>query len=408
MRQRIVITGLGLVTPIGIGIEQFYSSLMAGKEGVDEIEYFDTSKMAYKMACEVKGFDISNYFSDKRLEAMGRSSQLAAAAAQMALGDSGLEPERLSGDEIGVTIGTGLGEIQLLEKIDKALISSENIDVSPLSREYIKSTISGNIASLFGLKGPNCLLTTACSAGNDAIIHAAMQLELSRASIMVAGGVDPLSRIAFTGFARLNSMEKEHCRPFDKERKGIIVGEGAAVVILEKLESALERGAPIYAELAGYATSCDAHHITMPDPSPTSGVVRAIRGALNSAGMAPGDVDYISAHGTGTLANDRVESGAIKEVFKDEAPRIPVSSIKSMTGHTGGAAGAMGVAASLLAIKNGVVPPTVNYKLADPDCPLDYVPSVKREQKVDVVLNNSFAFGGNNSCLVLSGYRKES
>jgi 3-oxoacyl-[acyl-carrier-protein] synthase II len=326
---------------------------------------------------------------------MGKGSQFAVTAASEALEDAGIFDGITN--RIGVSLGTTGGEIQILEKINQDRFDGRNV----YAREFLPhpcQNIPANVARIFGLHGPNLMIPTACAAGNYAIGYACDLIRSNRAEVMLAGGADPFSKVAFTGFARLGAIAPEKCQPFDKNRKGMMVGEGAGILVLETYERARNRGVEPYAEVIGYGLSCDGYHMTTPHPEGI-GAIAAMEKALQAAGIEPGEVDYINAHGTGTPANDRSEAIAIKKVFKDR--KILVSSIKSMIGHTMGAASAIETIACALALKNGIVPPTVNYENPDPECDVDCVPNTPREVAIRIALNNAYAFGGNNSSLVL-------
>ncbi len=399
--RRVVITGVGMVTPIGIGRERFWPAALSGASGVTEIERFDTSRYKVHQGCEVHDFDFEGIVGAPPPSGMGRASQLAVAATHLALADAGLGGGGNEEATVGVSVGTTCGEIQILEQADQARVS-DGEDAIPWQtlRHHPAAMIPAHIAHWLGLSGPNVMIPTACAAGNYSIGWAFDAIRFGRADAMLAGGTDPFSRVAFTGFARLGSVAPERCQPFDRGRRGILVGEGAGIVVLESLDGALTRGAPILAEMLGYAISADGHHMTAPDPE-GDGISRAIGLALESARIAPAEVDYINAHGTGTPVNDKVETRAIKRVFGRHAYELCVSSTKSMIGHTMGAASAIEAITSVLALRHGVVPPTMNYETPDPDCDLDYVPNAARRRSLTVALNNAIAFGGNNSCLVL-------
>jgi len=400
--RRVVITGLGVVSSIGIGWKGFWESLIAGKSGISRISSFDTSDFERHYGGEVKDFRAEQFIDKRKLRTMGRASQLAIATSRLALEDSGLNMKILPREKAGVCIGTTMGEAQILEEMDKIWTDKgdKHIDNRIISL-YPSSIIPITVANEFKLKANSFLFSNACAAGNYSIGHALDLIKSRRADFMLAGGVDAFSRINLTGFSRLFAMAPEKCQPFDKNRKGMIVGEGAGILILEPLESALKRKAKIYAEVLGYGLSCDAYHMTS---STVDGLTRCMKKALKEAGINSEDVDYISAHGTGTQQNDKTESAAIKEVFNNRAKKIPVSSIKSMLGHTMGAAAAIEAITCCLAIKEGTIPPTINYETSDPECDIDCVPNQARKQEVGVVLNNSYAFGGNNACLVLKKY----
>jgi 3-oxoacyl-[acyl-carrier-protein] synthase II len=401
MHSRIVVTGIGVVTSIGTGREQFWENLLAGRCGISVVESFDTTAYGVHRGGEVKGFDAPRHL--RRLDAsrMGRASQFAAAAARRALEDAGVEPESLDPLRAGVSMGTTSGEPREVERFDDAYVTKglEKVGAEFIGR-YPCHLISAHVAEELGFAGVNMMIPTACAAGNYAIAHAFDVLRAGRADLMLAGGSDAFSRITYTGFARLGAVAPERCQPFDRNRKGMIPGEGAGVLVLETLKRAHSRGARVYAEVAGYGLSCDAHHMTAAHPE-GDGAARAMRRALEESGTRPEEVSYISAHGTGTATNDRLETIAVKRLFREHAYRVPVSSVKSMLGHTMGAASAIEAAVCALAVHTDRVPPTINLEEPDPECDLDYVPNRAREHTVSVAMNNAYAFGGNNASLVL-------
>jgi len=401
MQSRIVVTGIGVVTSIGTGREQFWTNLLAGRCGISVVESFDTAAYGVHRGAEVKGFDASRHL--RRLDAarLGRASQFAAAAARLALADAGLEPESLDPLRAGVSLGTTSGEPLEVERFDDSYVTKEldRVGAEFIGR-YPCHLISAHVAEELGFAGVNMMIPTACAAGNYAIAHAFDVLRAGRADLMLAGGSDAFSRITYTGFARLGAVAPERCQPFDRNRKGMIPGEGAGVLVLESLKRARARGARVYAEVAGYGLSCDAHHMTAAHPE-GDGAARAMRQALEESRTLPEEVSYISAHGTGTATNDRLETIAVKRLFKEHAYRVPVSSVKSMLGHTMGAASAIEAAVCALAVQTNRIPPTVNLEEPDPECDLDYVPNRAREHTVSVAMNNAYAFGGNNASLVL-------
>lgn len=394
---RIVVTGLGLVTPVGTGREEVWEALLAGRSGIRPVESFDTSRFTTHLGAEVPNFRPDLRTLDPART--GRASQLAATAARMALEDAGLGSKDVAPERGGVAMGTTSGEPLEVERFDDRYLAGELDQVGPefISR-YPCHMIAAHVAREVGFTGVNTMIPTACAAGNYAIAHATDVLRAGRADVMLAGGADSFSRITYTGFHRLGAIAPERCQPFDKNRKGMVPGEGAAVLVLETLDRARARGARIYAELAGYGLSCDAHHMTAAHPE-GDGAARAMERALADAGLNSEDVSYISAHGTGTPTNDRLETIAVKRVFREAAPLIPMSSIKSMIGHTMGAASAIEAAVCALAVATGRIPPTVN--LEEPEDDLDYVPNTAREQPVGVAMNNAYAFGGNNASVIL-------
>ncbi|HEV3469716.1 MAG TPA: beta-ketoacyl-[acyl-carrier-protein] synthase family protein [Pyrinomonadaceae bacterium] len=401
MRPRVVITGIGLVTPVGAGRERVWDNLLAGRSGVTPVESFDAARYGVRFGAEVKDFRPGDYLPDTDASSMGRASQFAVAAARMALADAGVAPGDLEPGRAGVSMGTTSGEPREVERFDDLRLAGEEGRLgAEFAARYPCHRIPANVAGALGLSGVNLMTPAACAAGNYAIAYAADALAAGRADLMLAGGSDSFSRITYAGFARLGAIAPERCQPFDRNRRGMIPGEGACVLVLETLRRAARRGARAYAEVAGYGLTCDAHHMTAAHPE-GDGAARVMAAALADAGLRPEDVDYISAHGTGTPTNDRLETVAVKRLFKEHAYRVPMSSIKSMIGHTMGAASAVEAAVCALAVREGRVPPTVNLEEPDPECDLDYVPGRARELRVDVAMNNAYAFGGNNSSLVL-------
>jgi 3-oxoacyl-[acyl-carrier-protein] synthase II len=400
MQPRVVITGIGLVTALGQTPDEFWGRLLSGMSGISKVESFDTSRYRVHCGAEIKSPLPSS--GPRRLDSaeIGRGSQFAIAAAAGALRDGGLDTEDEFGERFGVCIGTTSGEPQEIESYDDGhLTGLADQGGRALLFRYPCHVIAANVAAEFGIAGDVSVVPAACAAGNYAIAHAVDALRSGRVDGMLAGGADCFSRITFSGFARLGAIAQERCQPFDLNRQGMIPGEGAALLLLERLETAQRRRARIYAEVAGYGLSCDAHHMTAAHPEGT-GAVRAMELALADARVDRRDVSYICAHGTGTRTNDRVETLAVKKVFtRDGAP--PLSSIKSMLGHAMGAASAIEAAACALAVASDHVPPTINFCDPDPECDLDYVPNAYREMPVRVVMNNAYAFGGTNSSLLL-------
>ena len=404
-RDRIVITGVGIVSSLGIGKEEFWDSLSKGRSGVSEVSSFDTSSFQTHLGGEVKRFDYRRWIDGELPNESARATQFLIAASSLAYADAGWALDGLRDVRTGVCVGTNMGEIQALERIDEALARNQETSISSeLVRAYAEPCLSSRVMRKFGFSGPSIVIPTACSAGNFAIGYAYDLLRLGRADVMFAGGVDPFSRIAFTGFNRLFAVTKSRCSPFDKNRSGIVVGEGCGTLILERLNGALSRGAVPYAEVLGYGLSCDAFNMVAPT---VGGIVSAMSAALRSCGKIPRDVDYICAHGTGTIANDKTESAAVNQLFRDQRPdRVPISSIKSMLGHTMGAASAIEAIACALSIRHSLIPPTINFETPDPECDVDCVPNESRHKELNIVLNNSFAFGGNNASLVLGKITK--
>ena len=402
MNGRIVITGLGVVSSIGIGKAQFWKALIQGRSGISKITSFDTSEFPTHFGGEIKDFQPETFIHPRKIPRMGRTSLLAIAAAKMAVEDSRLALQQLNRERIGVCFGSTMGESQIIQLLDEAWVKQGEAGLKPgLIPQCPCNAVASNLAMEIGLKGPNYVITNACAAGNFSIGYAFDLLRADEADMMLAGGADAFSRIAFTGFNRMLAVAPQKCQPFDKNRKGIMVGEGAGMLILEPLENALSRKAEIYAEILGYGVSCDAHHMTAPE---SNGISVCLTNALRESRILPQDIDYINAHGTGTPANDREECLAIKKVFGEFYRKIPVSSIKSMLGHTMGAASAIETIACCLSVKEGIIPPTINYETPDPECDIDCVPNAARRQRTDIALNNSSAFGGNNACLVLKKF----
>ncbi len=403
----VVVTGIGMVTSIGTGRHQFWNALLAGRCGFGPVKSFDTSRYSVHLGAEIEGFKPEEYVRRLDPRSIGRSSQLAIAAARLALADASLDLASIDLERAGVCAGTTSGEPHFIERFDECYVQGELSKVGPeFITRYPCHVVPGHVAMELGLAGEAMMIPTACAAGNYAIAHASDLLRAGKASFMLAGGADSFSRITYTGFARLGAIAPEVCQPFDRNRKGMVPGEGAAMLLLELKTDALARGAHIYCEVAGYGLSCDAHHMTAAHPQ-GDGAARAIKMAMERSGITTEEVDYISAHGTGTATNDRLETVAVKKTFGKHAYRIPISSIKSMLGHTMGAASAIEATVCALTITEGRIPPTVNWKEPDPECDLDYVPNVARECNVRVAMNNAYAFGGNNSSLIFRAMQPE-
>jgi 3-oxoacyl-[acyl-carrier-protein] synthase II len=397
--RRVVITGLGVISSIGIGKNDFWQGLLQGKSGISPISDFSTEKHFTHNGGEVKIFDPAGFLEQDRLMSMNRATQMALASAKLAIEDSLLTAGTLSAATVGVSHGTTLGAAQAIEDINDLLLSKK-----ALPRELLfqmpPHAAPSEIAREFHCTGPHFMVSTACSAGNYAVAHAFDLIKLNKADIMLAGASDGISRIEFTGFNQFSAVAPEKCQPFDINRKGMIPAEGAGMLIIESLESALARKAPIYGEITGYGLSCDAFHMTN---ASRDGITECMRKALRDSGITADDIDYISAHGTGTKANDRAECAAIKEVFGSRnTPAI--SSIKSMLGHAMGAASALEAIACALVVKNDIIPPTINFETPDPECAIDCVPHQARRKTVRNAMNNSYAFGGNNASLIISKY----
>jgi 3-oxoacyl-[acyl-carrier-protein] synthase II len=400
--RRVVVTGIGVVTPVGTGREAFWRALLAGESGIGPVASFDPSRFKVRLGAEVRGFDPTPWCRRVDPAQTGRAAQMAVAAARLAVADAGLADDEVAGERTGVAMGTTSGEPLEVERFDDELLAGGHAAVGPqLATRYPCHRIPAVLAGELGCAGVNVMLPNACAAGNYAVAFARDALGRGRAEVMLAGGADAFSRITYTGFARLGAIAPDRCAPFDRERKGMVPGEGAGVLVLETLEGAQARGARVYAEVVGYGLSCDAHHMTASHPE-GDGPARAMRQALDDAGLQPADVGYISAHGTGTPTNDRLETLAVKRAFGDAAGRVAMSSVKSMLGHTMGAASALEAAVCCLAIAEGWVPPTINYQHPDPECDLDCVPNQARRLPVRVAMNNAYAFGGANASVVFA------
>lgn len=402
MNRRVVITGLGVISSIGIGWQEFWDNLLKGKSGISSVTSFDTTNHFTHNGGEVKNFKPEDFISKEKIKLLNRSSQFALSATKLALEDSGLSKEILCNSKISICIGTTTGSIQAIEHINDRIVNNKEIEME-LMIQLPPHTTPSVIAHEFGLEGSVFMISTACAAGNYAIGYGFDLIRSKKADFVIAGGSDPFSRISFTGFNQFSAVSPDLCQPFDKNRKGMMVAEGAGILILESLESALKRNAPIYAEILGYGLSCDAQHMTQPS---VEGISQCMIKAMRESNIKPDEVDYISAHGTGTTSNDKTECAAIKKVFGPLYKKIPVSSIKSMLGHTMGAASALEAIACALVVKNDIIPPTINYETPDPECDIDCVPNKARKHIVNIALNNSYAFGGNNACLVIKKFMK--
>lgn len=405
---RVVVTGLGAVTPIGIGVRNFWQGLVSGKSGGGAITYFDASPFPTRIACELQGFDPKEWVPEKDIDRTDPFVWFAMAAAEMAVSESGLQAAGYDPNDVGVLIGSGIGGLQTIENSKVILIEKGPRRITPcLIPMLIGDMASGMVSIRYGYKGPNISIASACATGNHAIGEAYRMIQRGEAKVMVAGGAEAaITPLGLAGFTQMKAMSRRNddpqraSRPFDKDRDGFVAGEGAGVVVLEELESAKKRGAPIRGEVIGYGQSADAYHMTAPSPD-GEGARTAMRKALADAKVSPEEVDYLNAHGTSTQMNDSVETTAIKAVFGEYAYKLPVSSTKSMTGHLLGAAGGIEFVACCLAMENGAIPPTINYETPDPDCDLDYVPNTAREFKGGICMSNTFGFGGHNAVLVV-------
>ena len=405
--RRVVITGMGVVTPLGHDLDMFWQNLITGQCGIDTISSFDASPFATQAAGEVKNFDPAPAFpSPKDIRRADRYSQFGVYAAWSALKDSGLELAKENCDEIGVFIGSGIGGLQTTTEQLKILLERGPSRLSPFMIPMLISNMASGLVSMyFNLRGPNFATCSACATANHAIGEAWRTIKMGDAQVMFAGGAEAaVIPVGIGGFCAMRAMStrnddpKHASRPFDKERDGFVMGEGAGVLVLEELEHAKKRGAKIYCEIAGYGNTADAYHLTTPSPG-GEGAARCMKIALRHGGLNLTDVSYINAHGTSTPQGDVCETQAIKTVFGEHARKLVVSSTKGATGHMLGAAGAVEMAACALAIKNSIVPPTINYQVPDPECDLDYVPNTAREMPVNAIINNSFGFGGHNSTI---------
>lgn len=411
--NRVVVTGLGVISPVGNNIPTFWSALKSGKNGIDKITSFDAFQFDSQIAGEVKGFDPALYgLSTKDLKRMDKFVQYAVACSRQAIRDAGLDLEKEDRTRIGVLIGSGIGSLHTVEVEYTTYIERGPSKFSPfMIPMLIVNEASGHVAIIYGLKGPNSCVATACASGSHAIGDAFKILERGDADVMVSGGTEScITPLGVGGFCALkglslrNDEPQRASRPFDNQRDGFVIAEGCGMVILETLEHARKRKARIYAEITGYGMSCDAYHITAPDPS-GDGAARAMAMAMKDSKINPQDVTYINAHGTSTKLNDKIETLAIKLAFGPHAKKVAVSSTKSMTGHLLGAAGGVEFVVCCLALEDKVIPPTINYEYPDPDCDLDYVPNVARESQVDVCLSNSLGFGGHNATLIVQKFK---
>ena len=411
MGRRVVITGVGLITPLGIGVSETWEGLCSGKSGIGEITRFDTTNFKTKIAGEVKNFNPEDFLPTKEAKRTEPFIAYAIAAARMAVEDSGLKIDSSNGDRVGVITGCGLGGLGIMER---TIISVDKRGPKRVTPFFIPMMIGnmapGMISIHFGAKGPNSSIATACAAGAHAIGNSFKIIQRGAADAMITGGVEAV--VTSTCVAGFNAMKalstrndapEKASRPFDRDRDGFIVGEGSGIIILEALENALERGAHIYAELTGFGMSGDGYHMTSPAPD-GDGMIRCMKAAVDDAGISYGEVDYINAHGTSTQLNDLYETRAVKSVFKDKAYSIPISSTKSMTGHLLGGAGGIETVFTALTIHEGVIPPTINHENPAEECDLDYVPNVARKKNVKIAMTNSFGFGGTNASLIIKAY----
>ena len=412
-RIRVVVTGMGAVTPLGVSVDEYWESLVAGKSGVRPMTLADPTDYPCKVSGEVPDFDPGQYVNPKEARRMARFTQLAVAAAALAIENASLNLSKEDSERLGVVIGNGNGGFPTTEDGARVLIERGGMKISPFFIPMILPNMAAaNVSRLFGLKGYTSTVITACAAGNQGIGEGTEAIRRGAADVILAGGCEAgICELGLGGFNVIKALSRREgdptkaSRPFDADRDGFVPAEGAGILILESLEHAINRGAEIIAEIVGYAVSSDAFHAVQPDED-GSGAARAMKWAMDNAGLGPDDIDYINAHGTSTPMNDMVETLAIKKVFGEHAYKVPISSTKSMTGHALGGAGAIEAVACIQSILNNKIHPTINYETPDPECDLDYVPNVARSLEVNNVLSNSFGFGGQNACIVFSGFEE--
>ena len=410
--ERVVVTGVGMITPLGIGVDVSWNNLIAGKPGIVKITQFDASAFPTQIAGEVAGFNPEDYIEPKEIKKMDRFIHFSIAAASMAINDSGLKITDRNSERVGVVVGSGIGGLHAIEHYHSVVLEKGPRKITPFFIPMlIVNLAAGQISIKFGAKGPNSAVATACATGSHAIGDAYKIIQRGDADIMIAGGTEavitPLGIGGFNAMKALSTRNSEPgkaSRPFDAARDGFVMGEGAGIMIIERLESAVDRGAKVYAEIVGYGMSSDAYHITSPSPG-GEGAARCMHMALRESGISPSEVDYINAHGTSTKYGDEIETNAIKTVFGEHAYKVAVSSTKSMTGHLLGAAGGVEAIVAVLSIDNDIIPPTINLENPDPECDLDYVPLQARKMTVNYALTNSFGFGGTNACLLFKKFR---
>ena len=408
-KRRVVVTGIGMISPLGIGNEPTWQGLLEGRSGIDRITKFDASAYACRIAGEVRGFDPERWIEKKEVKKSDTFIHYAIAAAQMAVDDARFDPARVDSDRLGVIIGSGIGGLPLIEEMHTKLLERGPSRISPFFIPgLIVNLAAGHVSIRFGCKGPSSAPATACATGAHAIGDAVRVIQRDEADVMFGGGTEAvITSLAVGGFAAMRALSTRNdepqraSRPWDAGRDGFVMGEGAGILLLEERERAIARGAEIYCEVTGYGMTSDAYHITSPSED-GDGMVRVMQRALRDAGLVPEQIDYINAHGTSTPVGDKTETIAIKRVFGDYAYKVAVSSTKSMTGHLLGAAGGLESAIAAMTVKTGMLPPTINYETPDPECDLDYVPNQARQKAVQHVLSNSFGFGGTNATLIFS------
>lgn len=411
MKRRVVVTGMGIVSPLGIGLENNWAAICQGRSGIGPITKFDTTEYPCKIAGEVKNFDPSAYIDKKDQKKMDIFIQFALAAGTMAIKQSGLVIDESTADRVGVLVGSGLGGLSTIEKYHTMLLENGPKKVSPFFVPMLIVNLApGQISIYFGCRGPNSSVVTACATGNHSIGEAFRIIQRGDADAMIAGGVEStITPLAVAGFCALKALSTRNdepqkaSRPFEKNRDGFVMSEGAGILVLEDLDKAQQRNATIFAEIVGFGCNADAYHITAPSPN-GEGAAKCMQLTLDDAGLKPEDIAYINAHGTSTPMNDLSETMAMKTVFRDHIKKLPVSSTKSMTGHLLGASGGVEAIFSLLAIRDSIIPPTINYEEPDPECDLDYVPNVARKKEVRIVMSNSFGFGGTNATLIFKRF----
>ena len=407
-QKRVVVTGMGVVASLGHNVTDFWANIVAGKCGIDKVTLFDAKDYSCQIGAEVRGWDPAQHMDPKEVRRNDRYTHFGFCAAKQAIADAKLDMTKEDADRVGVIIGSGIGGMWTIENQHKVLLERGPRKVSPFMIPALISNMCGGLVAIeLGARGPNFGVVSACSTATHAIGHALDMIRIGRADVVIAGGTEAtITEYCIGGFCSMkalsthfNDTPSKACRPFDLNRDGFIMGEGGAILVIESLEHALARGARIYCELAGYAATCDAYHITSPDPE-GKGLAQSMIKAMRDANVEPHQVDYINAHGTSTPYNDKFETIAIKKIFGDHSRKVNISSTKSMTGHLLGAAGSIEAVISVKAIETGIVPPTINYETPDPECDLDYTPNVKREAKIDTVLTDNLGFGGHNATLV--------
>ncbi len=406
-QKRVVVTGMGVVASLGHNVNDFWASIVAGKCGIDKVSLFDAKDYSCQIGAEVRGWDPAQHMDPKEVRRNDRYTHFGFCAAKQAIADAKLDMAKEDADRVGVIIGSGIGGMWTIENQHKVLMERGPRKVSPFMIPALISNMCGGLVAIeLGARGPNFGVVSACSTATHAIGESLRMIRRGEADVMVCGGAEAaITPLAYAGFCSMKAMSTNNenpqkaSRPFDLNRDGFIMGEGGAILVIESLEHALARGAHIYCELAGYAATCDAYHITSPDPE-GKGLAQSMIKAMRDANVEPHQVDYINAHGTSTPYNDKFETIAIKKIFGDHSRKVNISSTKSMTGHLLGAAGSIEAVISVKAIETGIVPPTINYETPDPECDLDYTPNVKREAKIDTVLTDNLGFGGHNATLV--------